>query len=354
MSPVVLVTGVSRTLGARFCRMIADDPHVGRVVGVDVVPPAEDLGRARFLRVDIRTPLIGRVLAEERVDTVVHMSVLATPARAGGRMTMKETNVIGTMQLLAACQKTPELRKLVVKSSAAVYGSSPRDPAMFTEETEPGELPHSGFAKDSTEVEGYVRGFARRRPDVAVTVLRFANFLGPRLRTPLAEYFALPVLPTPLGFDARLQFVHEHDGLEALRVATVHDHAGTFNVAGDGVITLTQAARRAGRPTVPVPTSLVGWVGHAFRRAGLSDFSPEQMEFLTHGRVLDCSRMRSQLRFEPKYPTTEAFDDFLHGEGSPMSSGVLAPERVQVAEAALRSILLGDPDDRTTGARPHA
>ena len=94
---------------------------------------------------------------------------------------MKELNVIGTMQLLAACQQAPDLRKLVVKSSAAVYGASNRDPAMFTEGMNAKRQPTSGFAKDVTEVESYVRGFARRRPDVDVTTLRMANVIGPRI-----------------------------------------------------------------------------------------------------------------------------------------------------------------------------
>jgi UDP-glucose 4-epimerase len=59
----------------------------------------------------------------------------------------------------------------VVKSSAAVYGSSSRDPAMFTEDMGPKVMPRSGFGKDSVEVEGYVRGFARRRPDVDISRL---------------------------------------------------------------------------------------------------------------------------------------------------------------------------------------
>ena len=88
----------------------------------------------------------------------MHLRVTATPARRGGRAAMKEMNVIGTMQLLAACQKSPTVRRLVVKSTTAVYGSCPRDPAMFTEDTEPKALPRGGYAKDAVEVEGYVRG----------------------------------------------------------------------------------------------------------------------------------------------------------------------------------------------------
>ena len=163
------------------------------------------------------TRVVAKVIAGAKVDTVVHMNVLATPLDAGGRAPQKEINVIGTMQLLAACQKSATVERLVVKSSTTVYGASPRDPAMFTEDMAPKELPRSGYAKDSVEVEAYVRGFSRRRPDVAVTTLRFANFIGPTVRTPLTEYFTLPFLPVVLGHDARLQFVHEDDGLAALR-----------------------------------------------------------------------------------------------------------------------------------------
>src|SRR5688572_18744126 len=170
MADVVLVTGVSRYLGGRFARLLTTHPGVERVIGVDVVPPAHDIGDAEFVRADIRNPVIAKVIAGAEVDTVVHMNVLATPVSAGGRMSMKEINVIGTMQLLAACQKAPTVQRLVVKSTSAVYGCSARDPALFTEDMGAKVTPRAGFGKDSVEVEGYVRGFSRRRPDVGVAV----------------------------------------------------------------------------------------------------------------------------------------------------------------------------------------
>ena len=336
MGRVVMVTGVSRYLGGRFTQLLQADPDISRVIGVDVVPPKADLGDAEFVRADIRNPVIGKVIAQAEVDTVVHMAVLATPLDAGGRAMMKEINVIGTMQLLAACQKAPSVRKLVVKSSTAVYGSSPRDPAMFTEDLEPNAMARSGYAKDSVEVEGYVRGFARRRPDVGVTTLRFANFVGPAVQTPLTSYFSLPVVPTVLGFDPRLQFIHERDGLEVLWRSTLGDHDGTYNIAGDGVISLSQAIRRAGRPSVPLPQPAAPWIGQALRRLGVADFSSEQIRFLSFGRVVDTSRMKEVLGFTPRYSTREAFDDFVARQGL---HGPLSADVVGAVEGRIASVL---------------
>jgi UDP-glucose 4-epimerase len=310
MGRVVLVTGVARDLGGRLARQLAARADIEQVVGVDVVPPRHDLGDVRFVRADIRNPVIAKVIAGEDVDTVVHMGVIATPRGAGGRTSMKEINVIGTMQLLAACQKAPGLRKLVVKSSTTVYGSSARDPAMFTEDMAPKRMPRHGYGKDSVEVEGYVRGFARRRPDVAVTMLRCANLLGPRIDTPLTQYFSLPLIPTVLGFDARMQFCHEDDALDAIELATVSDVSGSINIAGDGFMTLSQAIRRTGRPEIAVPGIAMGPIGSLFRQARYADLSPEQVSFLTYGRGVDTTRMRRVLGFEPGFTTTETFAEF--------------------------------------------
>ncbi len=306
----VLVTGVSRDLGRTLARTLATDPGIDRVIGVDVIPPRGDLGDVTFVRADIRNPVIAKVIAKEDVDTVVHMSVIATPGSAGARGTMKELNVIGTMQLLAACQKAEGVRSLVVKSSTTAYGASSRDPAMFTEDMEPRRPARTGYAKDVAEVERYVRGFARRRPDVAVTMLRCANVIGPSVVSPVASYFRLPVIPTVLGFDPRLQFLHESDLHRVLRHAVREEKAGTFNIAGDGLLMLSQALRRAGRATVPVPGFAFGGLSSALKPVRRADLSPELVAFLTYGRGVDTTRMRSELGFEPKYSTASAFAEF--------------------------------------------
>jgi UDP-glucose 4-epimerase len=247
-------------------------------------------------------------------------------------------NVIGTMQLLAACQRSPVVRKLVVKSTAAVYGAGSRDPAMFTEDmVAASRLPSSGYAQDNAEIEAYVRGFGRRRPDVAITTLRFTNLIGPTVDTVLTRYFSLPgAVPMVLGRDARLQLLHSEDALAVLERAAVEDLPGVYNVAGDGVLMLTQALRRAGRVPMPVPRPALPPVTGAFSSAKLADLTPEQLRFLNVGRVVDTTRLREQFGFEPRWTSRQAFDDFIRGHDV---RPVVDPELVTAAEQRLGGLL---------------
>src|ERR1700712_1650154 len=125
---VVLVTGVNRFTGSEQAGRLAANPAVSRVIGVDATLPEPAarvrMGGAEFVRADIRNPLISKVIEAAGVDTVVHASASATPSGSAARSMAKEMNVLGTMQLLAACQRNPSVRNLIVRSTAAVYGGS--------------------------------------------------------------------------------------------------------------------------------------------------------------------------------------------------------------------------------------
>ena len=123
---------------------------------------------------------------------------------------------------------------------------------MFTEDSSARRPPDDGFARDSIDIEGYARGLGRRRPDIAVTILRLANMIGPAMDTALSRYLAGPLVPTVLGRDARLQLLHEQDALGALERATMAGKSGTFNIGACGIIMMSQAIRRSGRVALPV------------------------------------------------------------------------------------------------------
>ncbi|WP_431972939.1 NAD-dependent epimerase/dehydratase family protein [Micromonospora haikouensis] len=334
---VVVVTGVNRYLGAHVAARLAADSRIERVIGVDPSAPNPEvvglLDRVERIRLDLGS--LGGLLADLDVDAVVHLALVTAPdPQQGGRSAMKEQNVIGTMQLLAACQRAPRLRKLVVRSSTAAYGASFRDPAVFTEETEPREVPRGGFGRDILDIEGYVRGFRRRRPDVTATVLRFAPFIGSTADTTLTRYFSQPFVPTVFGRDPRLQFVHFDDALEVLHRSVAEEHPGTFNVAGPGVLSLSQAIRRAGRVGVPVfEPGLSGAVALA-RSLGFGRYGLDQVDLFVHGRVVDTSALEREYGFAPR-STAAAFDDFIRAH-----QGGVVVTREQLA-AAERAVLDG-------------
>jgi UDP-glucose 4-epimerase len=336
----VLVTGVSGDLAANHARELADDPAVGKVVGIDVVPPQHDLNGVKFIRADIRSPVMGKLLAVEEIDTVVHASLRSAP-RPGSSTSVKETNVIGTMQLLAACQRAPAVQRLILKSSATVYGSSPRDPAQFTEDMVARRVPLSGFAKDVLEVEGYVRGLSRRRPDLQVTTLRLANLLSATWDSSLSRYFRMPVIPTVLGYDARMQLLHPADALAVLRQAALGDVTGTFNVAGAGVLVLSQAIRRIGRPTLPLPGFALGATGQGLLRRLGAQLPPDLVSYLSFGRGLDTARLTDAFGWTPEHSTADTLDEFIVSlPGTSIMSDRLeaAQERLLVARPVMADV----------------
>lgn len=362
MTPsVVLVTGVSRFLGARLAAELSRQPGVARVIGVDADPPlaAGPIGPDRagggtveFVRADICHPRVARLVIEARVDTVVHVGAGVAPLMPDGHPWSRGADAVGTLQLLATCQQSAHLRRLVVRSTTAVYGQSCRDPALFVEsdtdksDTDPPQ--RGGYARDAVEVETYVRAFCRRRPDVSVTVLRLANLIGPRMPTPLARYFGGPAIPTVWGRDPRLQFVHEHDAVAVFRLAALgagatpapHPPVGStssagptgsggrrvVNVAGSGVLTLSQAIRRAGRVAVPVPGAAGTLLTGLVHRAGIADLHPDRTGLLTFDGIVDTTRLRRDFGYRPCFSTAQAFDEFVRGQLAPDGAGRCADE----------------------------
>ena len=294
-------------MAARRLADLGEGAGIDKVVGIDTSLPDADLGGVKFVRADIRTPVVGKVIAVDDVDTVVHLDI-NPPQR--GRASGKELTVIGTMQLLAACQRSAKVTKFVLGSSAAVYGSSSRDPAMFKESVLARGGVRSGFPREIVEVESYVRGFARRRPDVMITTIRAAQILHPLVDAPLRTYFSNPILPTVLGFDPRLQFLGLEDALEIIVQSVVHDRPGTFNAAGDGVVLLSQAARRLGRPQVPFPPVGFASVARRFVQTMGSDIPPDLHRLLTYGRAIDTTSLKEIFGYDLTRTSEEAFEDF--------------------------------------------
>jgi UDP-glucose 4-epimerase len=226
------------------------------------------------------------------IDTVIDTRLIVDSPRASARTT-HENNVIGTMNILAACggPESP-VRKVVFKSSAHVYGCERDDPAYFTEAMQRPHPPRTPLERDIVEAERAVRSFAARNRDRTTTILRFVNALGD-ITTSHSVLFSLPAVPSILGFDPRYQFIHEDDIAGVLEHATRTDLPGIYNAAGDGVLVLSEIASLLGKPLAPLlPPWGTGVAAAALRRVGVR-IPPEVLQQLRYGRAVDIRRLKA-------------------------------------------------------------
>jgi UDP-glucose 4-epimerase len=318
----VLITGVSGFWGTELARRLEGDPEIDYIAGLDVRPPAADLTRTEFIRADIRNPLLSKLLPRTEVDTVVHCDVLLVPEPGKALSQLHDINVIGSLQLLAACEKTESVKTLVVRGSAAIYGAEPNAPEFFTEDMARRFPLRTRFQRDVGELENYFENFARRFPRVTVMMLRYQPTLGTAIDSPLTRYMKQRVVPTQLGYDPLLQFVHAEDAVAALEASVRRPVPGPVNVAGEGSVTLTRLLRLAGRVPWPVPAPLFGAALAAGARFGLGRLPPEAVLWLRYGLTVDTARLVNEVGFRPR-ATADAVDDFV----AELRGGRAAPGR---------------------------
>ncbi|MEI2701058.1 MAG: NAD-dependent epimerase/dehydratase family protein [Baekduia sp.] len=289
----VLITGLSTYWGGRLAQALERDPGIETIIGIDRRPPKLALERTEFVEVADAHSLIRRIVDAAEIDTVVDTRLvldplITTPKRA------HENNVIGTMNILTACSGPDSpVRKLVVRSSTRYYGVHQDDPAFFTEEMRRPHPPKNLLDKDVCEVEDALRTFRDRHPEKIVTVLRFATEIGPDVRSAWQRYLSAPVIPTILGFDPRIQFIHEDDMAHCLEHAVRFDLDGIYNCAADGVLALSEVAGLLGTPTAPVLPPVGTEAAMALmQRAGVP-VHPDLERTLRFGKAVDNRRYKA-------------------------------------------------------------
>ena len=288
----VLVTGLSTFWGGRVAQALEQDPGIDVIVGLDTDEPTVELERTEYVRADQSYSILSRLVRATRVDTVLHTFLMVDSTGISDRK-LHETNVIGTMNLLAAAGAAgSSVRSLVVKSSTLVYGAGPRDPDWFRESTPRTTPATTSVERSLLEAEDYLSDFADDNPHVTVSLLRFANVLGPDIRTPLSRLLDLPVVPAVAGFDPLLQFVEEHDVVRAILHVMGDEVPGIFNVGADGRLPWSECAALCGRRLAPVlPAFGADRLLGAFER--FTELPPEVLALLRFGRGVDNSRLTS-------------------------------------------------------------
>jgi UDP-glucose 4-epimerase len=288
---------------------IEQDPDVEMIVGLDTREPRIQLERTEYVKADQTYSILARIVKATQVDTILHTFLVVDSTRMSGRA-MHETNVIGTMNLLAAAGASESpVRQVVVKSSTLVYGSTHEDPAWFREEMTRTHSPNTRVERSLVEVEGYLRDFAEDNPHVVVTLMRFSNVLGTDIVTPISKALALPAVPGIFGYDPLIQFVEEDDVIRSLEFAMQNQLPGIYNVAGDGRLPWSEVASLCGKRVMPLAPVLTGLTTAPLERLGVLELPPEMLALLRYGRGADNRRLK-RAGFTYRYTSAGAVDNF--------------------------------------------
>ena len=306
------ITGLDTFVGSRVAERLLGSQMPPRIVGLDLGVPRRLEGRIRFHRVDLTEPtadtLVAEILEKERCDTVLHAAFF-NESYADVEYS-HELEVIGSIHIMNAAAAAG-VGKLIVMSTAQVYGPHSDNPNFLSEDHRLRPHPEAHAIQDRGEVEGLLRLFAERHPDMVVTSLRPCWVMGPSYRSPATRHFAPPRVTTLLGFDPLVQFLHEEDLLDAIEQALACDARGAFNLAGDGALPVSMLIHLAGKKTLPLPHGFLYRWGYFSMVQRTGDPPAAFYDYLRFPWMVDTERAREQLEFQPEYSTKEAWMSFV-------------------------------------------
>ena len=297
----VLITGISGGQGRLLARRLRGTVDV---CGVDRVPWAGAPEDVRVHEVDIRGKSFEDVLRVEAPSAVVHLGFVRGFQLAEHKR--HDVNVSGTKQLLTHCVNHA-VKKLVVVSSSYVYGASPGN-AYYMDEDAPLAASRSiPEMRDLVEMDTLVTAFLWRHPHLRTCLLRPVGVVGHYVDSMIGHYLREPRVPTVMGFDPMMQFIHEDDVSTAIHLALDQGLQGVFNVTGPGAVPLHTAIRESGGVAFSLPDPMMRPLFTQLFRWGISPYPPGAIDYLRYPVTVSGERFNKATSFRCRFGLEEIF-----------------------------------------------
>ncbi len=302
----VLVTGSSGYLGSQVVAQLAARDDVA-VIALDVRAPKLKLDRVSYEVADIRAAEVDAIVSRHRPDVVVHLASIVTPGKDSNREFEYSVDVDGTRKLLESCVRHG-VRRVIVSSSGAAYGYHADNPEWLTE-TDPVRGNQSfAYSWHKRLVEEMLAKYRTAQPQLEQVIFRIGTILGPTVNNQITDLFAKPRLIAIRGSDSPFVFIHDQDVVGAIVQGVDSPVTGIFNVAGDGKLSIQEIAARLGKRCMVLPAGLLQAALWLLKPLGLTQYGPEQVDFLRYRPVLDNRRLKEEFGYVPKLSSAEVFE----------------------------------------------
>jgi UDP-glucose 4-epimerase len=260
-----------------------------------------------YRQADVRSPELAAIFKQAAPDIVVHLASIVTPGKDSNRAFEYSVDVGGTENVLNA-SLAAGVKKIVVTSSGAAYGYHPDNPAWITEDWPIRGNEEFAYSHHKRLVEEMLARWRLAHPELKQVVLRIGTILGETVNNQITALFEKPRLIAIAGSESPFVFIWDRDVAGAILQAITTDKAGIYNVAGDGALTLREIAARLGKPRLVLPAWVVGVALVILKRLGLTQYGPEQVNFLRYRPVLDNRRLKEEFGYVPRKTSADVFE----------------------------------------------
>jgi len=306
----VLVTGGGGYLGSQLVARLAALPDGQRpevIVSHDLREPAQRLPHVKYAAFDIRSPELAATIERHRINVVVHLAAIMPSGKAQTRDFEYDVDVNGTRNLLQACVQHG-VRRIVVSSSGAAYGYHADNAPWLTE-----DMPVRGneifaYSHHKRLVEEMLADYRKNHPELEQVVLRIGTILGATVHNQITDMFEKPRLLAIRGSDSPFVFIWDQDVVGIILRGMGDGPAGIYNVAGDGALTIDQIAHKLGKKTRPLPSWLLRSALSILKLLGLTQYGPEQLDFLRYRPVLLNTKLKTVFGYTPTYTSEQVLD----------------------------------------------
>lgn len=306
----VLVTGAGGYLGRQLVERLAALPAGERptqILAHDLRLPAVQLGGVDYLACDIRSPEVAQAIADHAINVVVHLAAIMPSGKAQTRDFEYDVDVNGTRLLLEACVHSG-VQRIVVSSSGAAYGYHADNAPWLTE-----DMPVRGnvvfaYSHHKRLVEELLARYRQDHPQLAQVVLRIGTILGATVHNQITDMFEKPRLLAIQGSDSPFVFIWDQDVVGIIERALCEGPAGIYNVAGDGALTIDEIARVLDKKIRRLPSWLLHSALSILKPLGLTQYGPEQLDFLRYRPVLLNTRLKTVFGYTPTYTSAQVLE----------------------------------------------